>query len=156
MKTAMKRGPRVFQRAGTFLIFLPMAMPMKIAMKAKKAPGSKRGATMKTAMKRSMKAKVVSKIAKGLRAKSSVFAGRKEKTSGGLKQSDLARNKNGKVVSKKMSANSKKRWATSKLKKWADAVKKARKALAITGFCAIGGGSAKGKALYAKARSFLD
>merc|ERR1719411_386610 len=103
-----------------------------------------------------MKAKVVSKIARGSRAKSAVFAGRKERTEGGLKQGDLARNKNGRVVSKRRSAMSKKQWATGKLKKWTDAVKKAREALGVTGFCVIGGSSAKGKALYAKARSFLD
>merc|ERR1712038_1769025 len=102
-----------------------------------------------------MKAKVVSKIARGPRAKLSVFAGRKAKTAGGLKQSDLAQNKNGKIVSKKMSAASKKKWATSKLKAWVVATKKARKELGITGFCAIGGSSAQGKALYAKVKSLL-
>merc|ERR1711997_735517 len=113
------------------------------------------GAHVKAVMKRSMKAKIVSKIAKGPRAKLSVFAGRKEKTSGGLKQSDLAKNRNGKIVSKKMSAASKKKWATSKLKAWVVATKKARKELGITGFCAIGGSSAPGKALYAKVKSLL-
>merc|ERR1712004_442778 len=101
------------------------------------------------------KAKVVSKIAKGARAKLSVFAGRKERTWGGLKQSDLIKNKNGRIVSKKMSAGARRRWAAGKLKAWADAVKKARKALDVTGFCAIGGSSHQGKALYAKAKSFL-
>ena len=46
--------------------------------------------------------KRVSKVAKGKRAKSSVFRGTKEKTAGGLKKSDLMRNKRGKVVSRKM------------------------------------------------------
>ena len=34
------------------------------------------------------------------------------------------------------------------------AVQKARKALGIKGFCAVGGKAGKGKALLAKARSF--
>merc|ERR1719157_63569 len=100
-------------------------------------------------------AKKVSKIAKGKRAHSSVFSGRKEKTQGGLTKADLVKNKNGKVVSKKASARAKKDYAKSGLKKWADAVKAARKALGLTGFVAIGGKSAAGKALYAKAKSLL-
>merc|ERR1712060_714607 len=49
----------------------------------------------------------------------------------------------------------KKRFASSGLKAWSDAVKKARKELGLTGFVAIGGKSAAGKALYAKAKSLL-
>merc|ERR1719336_3642643 len=108
---------------------------------------------MKSAMKR-MKAMKVSKIAKGKRAKSSVFRGTKVKTSGGLKKSDLKRNKNGKVVSVKASAVAKKRFAKSKIFKWSEAVGKARKALGVKGFLAIGGKSKAGQALLAKARSF--
>merc|ERR1712151_12758 len=102
-----------------------------------------------------MKAKKVSKIAQGKRAKSAVFAGRKEKTSGGLTAASLVKNKHGKVVSKKRSAYGRQAYATSGLKKWADAVKAARKALGLTGFVAIGGTSAAGKALYAKAKALL-
>ena len=36
---------------------------------------------------------------------------------------------------------------------WTDACLKARKELGIKGFCAIGGKSAQGKALYAKAKA---
>ena len=36
---------------------------------------------------------------------------------------------------------------------WLDAVLKARKELGIKGFCAVGGKSAQGKALYAKAKA---
>merc|ERR550534_273312 len=64
---------------------------MKKAMKSMKKKGT---------MKRH-KAMKVSKIAKGKRAKSSVFRGRKAKTSGGLKKQDLIKSKSGKVVSKK-------------------------------------------------------
>merc|ERR1712187_458962 len=114
----------------------------------------------KSAMKSGMKKKVakkkhVSAIAKGTRARFAVFSGRKQKTTSGLKQSDFTRNKHGMIVSKKSSARSKKRFANSGLKKWADACKKARKELGLTVFVAIGCQSAKGKALYAKGKSLL-
>merc|ERR1712222_178529 len=118
------------------------ALPMKKAMKAA-------GATKKAnVMKKAMKAKRVSKIAKGSRAKSSVYSGRKGKTVGGLTKADLIKSKTGKVVSKKASA-------TSAIKKWADAVKAARKALGLTGFVAIGGKTGPGRALYSKAKSLM-
>merc|ERR1712098_428396 len=98
----------------------------------------------KTMKKRAMKKSI---IAKGKRAKSSVFRGTKVKTSSGLKKSDLVKNKNGKVVSKKASARGQKN-------KWAAAFKKARKDLGIRGFCPCGGKTAKGKALLAKTRSY--
>merc|ERR1719277_271709 len=107
-------------------------------------------------MKKTMKAKKVSVIARGSRAKSAVFSGRKQKTSSGLTKEGLTKNKLGKVVSKKASARSKKAYARSGAKAWADAIKAARKALGITGFVAIGGKSAAGKALYAKAKSILS
>merc|ERR1712190_682294 len=108
-----------------------------------------------SAMKRVMKAKKVSVIAKGKRAKSAVFSGRKAKTTSGLTKDSLTKNKSGKIVSKKRSAHSKRVYASSDIKKWADAVKAARKALGLTGFVAIGGKSAAGKALYAKAKTLL-
>ena len=49
-----------------------------------------------------------------------VFSGKKEKTVGGLKKSDLIRNKRGKVVSKKMSAKAHKGF----IGKWGKACKK--------------------------------
>merc|ERR1711972_819444 len=118
----------------------------------KSAAMKKAGAS---AMKRVMKAKRVSVIAKGKRAKSAVFSGRKAKTVSGLTKDSLTKNKFGKVVSKKQSARAKRAYATSGIKKWADAVKAARKALGLTGFVAIGGKSAAGKALYAKAKTLL-
>merc|ERR1719150_2204377 len=97
----------------------------------------------KTGMKKAgMKTKRVSIIAKGKRAKFSVFSGRKEKTTSGLKKSDLVKSRTGKVVSKKASARGKRFYANSGLKKWADACKKARKELGLKGFVAIGGKSA--------------
>merc|ERR1711974_565300 len=94
-------------------------------------------------------------VAKGSRAKSSVFSGRKQKTTSGLTKDGLTKNKNGKVVSKKMSAQSEKRYANSPIKAWANAVKAARKALGVSGFVAIGGKSAAGRALYSKAKSLM-
>merc|ERR1719460_2988074 len=99
-------------------------------MKAMKAMKAKKSA-MKGMKKRAMK---VSKIGKGKMAKSQVWKGRKEKTVGGLTKSSLIKNKYGKVVSKKMSARAK----TGKTGKWTAAVAKARAALKIKGFCAVG------------------
>merc|ERR1739847_73204 len=87
-----------------------MAKSMKKAMKS-----MKKKSAMKSMKKR--KAMKVSKIAKGKRAKSSVFRGTKEKTSSGLKKSDLIRNKSGKVVSKKSSARGKKNISTKWISK---------------------------------------
>merc|ERR1719497_267055 len=109
------------------------------SMKAMKA--------MKSAMKsmRRMKAMKVSKVAKGKRAKSSVFRGTKEKTSGGLKKSDLTKNKQGKIVSKKASARAKASKAFKIISKWGAATKAARKSLGIKGFCPVGGKTNQGK-----------
>merc|ERR1712224_304126 len=97
---------------------------------------------------KAMKAMKVSKIAKGKYKKALVFRGSKEKTSGGLKKSDLIKNANGKIVSKKASAVAKKRFG-SMLKKWTDAVKAARKSLGLKGFVAV----KKGTPLYTKAKA---
>merc|ERR1719263_1125027 len=98
---------------------------------------------MKAAAMKAMKKKTVSKIATGRLAKVMVLRGSKAKTVGGLKASDLIKNKNGKVVSKKLSAKGKK-------SPWMAAVKKARAALKIKGFVAI----KKGSPLYLKAKEF--
>merc|ERR1712178_125046 len=99
---------------------------------------------MGKAMK-AMKKKTVSKIAKGRLAKVLVFRGSKEKTVGGMKASDLTKNKTCRVVSKKRSAFAKK-------SPWMAAVKKARTALKIKGFVAL----KKGTPLYLKAREFFE
>merc|ERR1719378_1240862 len=109
--------------------------------------------SMKKAMRSMKKARVVSKIAKGKMAKALVFRGKKEKTSGGISANQLIKSKSGKIVAMKMSANSKKRYASSGLKKWADACKLARKQLGIKGFAPVGGKTAQGKALYAKVKA---
>merc|ERR1712215_453959 len=121
------------------------ALIKKMAMKAMKA---------KKVMKK--KAMKVSKIARGKRAKSSVFRGTKEKTSGGLKKSDLTKNKTGKIVSKKASEAAKKRFKKNGLAKFAEAVAKARKSLNIKGFQAVGGKTARGMQLLKRARELYN
>merc|ERR1712083_349959 len=109
--------------------------PAKMAMK------------MRSMMKRG--AMKVSKIARGRYARVQVFRGSKVKTVGGLTKDKLTKNKNGRVVSKKRSANAK----SGKQAKWTRAVVAARKALGIRGFRAIGGKSKEGQALLKKVRS---
>merc|ERR1712051_1073427 len=108
---------------------------------------------MKSMKKR--KAKRVSKIAKGRGAKARVFKGSKASTVGGLKKSDLTRNKNGKVVSKKSSIRTKKAYQKNGLAKWTKAVQQAKKSLGIKGFQIIGGKTSRGQALLKKARSLF-
>ena len=103
---------------------------------------------MAKAMKAMKAMKRVSKFAKGRYAKSVVFRGTKTSTVGGLTKSSLMRNKNGKIVSKKASANGKKAYA--RIKGWTLAVTKARKELKIKGFIAV----KKGTPLYKKAKEF--
>ncbi|CAE8615824.1 unnamed protein product [Polarella glacialis] len=133
-----------------------MALPMKTMKAAMKAVAMKKAVkkAMKKVMKKVMKKKAMKKstIAKGKHAKSSVFLGTKVKTGGGLTKEKLTKNRVGKVVSKASSAAAKKRYAKN-LGGWTKAVSAARKALSIKGFAAIGGKSAQGKALYAKAKS---
>merc|ERR1712164_104022 len=101
------------------------------------------GAKAMKAMK-AMKKKAVSKIGRGIFSKVMVLRGSKAKTVGGLTAKDLTKNKHGKVVSKK-------RRAFGKTSPWIAAVKKARAALKIKGFCAI----KKGTPFYAKAKEFF-
>merc|ERR1711975_194329 len=124
---------QAFHHTRSLSIFSEMAKAMK-AMKA-----------MKAAAMKAMKKKTVSKIATGRMRKVMVLRGSKAKTVGGLKASDLIKNKNGKVVSKKLSAKGKK-------SPWMAAVKKARAALKIKGFVAI----KKGSPLYLKAKEFYN
>merc|ERR1711900_3615 len=99
---------------------------------------------------KAMKKKVVSKIATGRYAKSVVLRGNKEKTTGGLKASDLIKNKRGKVVSKKQSAAAKRRYAST-VGPWTRACQKARAALKIKGFVPL----KKGSPLYIKAKELF-
>jgi len=112
-----------------------------------------KGAPMKAMKKAAMKVmkpmkkkKHVSIIARGKLAKSMVLKGAREHTVGGLKATDLMKNKQGRVVSKKAHAKGVKNG-------WMLACKAARKALGITGFCPVGGKTPEGKALFAKAKT---
>jgi len=135
----------------------------KSAMKAvKKAGGKKKSAMKKKSAKKSgkkstmkKKAKKTSTIAHGKRAKNSVFRGTKTKTGGGLKKSDLTKNKRGKIVSKKASQRSKNSKAGKIISKWGAATKQARKQLGIKGFCPVGGKTAKGQQLYKAVKSIV-
>merc|ERR1712151_199241 len=91
-------------------------------------------------------AKKISKIAKGKNMRSVVFSGSKEKTRTGLTQSDLMRNKFGKIVSKKASAAGKKKYAS--IKGWVLALQKAKQELGFKGFVAV----KKGSPLYKRAK----
>ena len=135
MAAAMKAMKSAMKKAAA-----PKAMKAMKAMKAK--------AAMKSVMKRAMKKKTVSKIARGRMAYALVLRGSKAKTASGLTAGDLVKNKYGKIVSKKKAASGKKN-------AWAQACQQARKALKVTGFCPIGGKTAQGKALYAKAKALL-
>merc|ERR1719248_532163 len=113
-------------------------MKKKAAMKAMKV--MKKKAAMKA-----MKVMKKKAAMKGIMAKAMVLRGSKAKTVGGLTAKDLTRNKAGKIVSKKQSAQGKK-------SPWMQAVKKARTALKLKGFVAIKIGSP----LYVKAKEFYN
>merc|ERR1711977_510907 len=97
------------------------------------------------------KSKRVSKIAHGRFARSLVLRGTKEKTVGGLTRDMLIKNKRGKVVSKRASANGKRRY--KQIESWVEAVMAARESLKVQGFVAINGKSLQGKAIYVKAKA---
>merc|ERR1711943_143378 len=114
--------------------FKNSAFAMAKAMKAMKVMKKKAAMKAMKAMK-VMKKKAAMKVM--------MLRGSKAKTVGGLTAKDLCKNKNGKIVSKKKSAASKK-------SPWIQACQKARKALKITGFSVI----KKGTPLYVKAKEF--
>eukprot|EP00930_Biecheleria_cincta_P080114 TRINITY_DN681_c0_g1_i1.p1 TRINITY_DN681_c0_g1~~TRINITY_DN681_c0_g1_i1.p1 ORF type:complete len:170 (-),score=41.31 TRINITY_DN681_c0_g1_i1:189-632(-) len=126
------------------------AMKSMKAMKVMKAMKAMKAMKVMKAMK-AMKAMKVSKVAKGKRMRVSVFLGTKEKTYTGMTKADLMKNKSGRIVSRKSHAQGKKNYKN--VSGWTKAVQTARKELGIKGFCAVGGKSAQGKALYAKAKS---
>merc|ERR1711973_485774 len=127
------------------------SMKRKGMKKAKKSMKGMKKTAMKGMKKKAMKKSV---IAKGKRAKSSVFRGTKVKTIGGLKKADLKKNKAGHVVSRKRSARGILIYSKNKkMQKWTASLQKARKALGIRGFYPCGGNTARGKAFLAKTRS---
>merc|ERR1719277_2365317 len=100
-----------------------------------------------------MKSKKVSQIARGRIAKALVFRGSKEKTVGGLTSSMLMKNKRGKIVSKRASANGKRRF--QQIEGWVEACTTARRDLRMSGFVAVNGKTVQGKALYVKAKAMV-
>merc|ERR1719384_794800 len=81
-----------------------------------------------------------------------VWSGTADRTGGGLRKKDLVMNKNGKIVSKKQSAQAKKKYKSSGLGKWTAAVQKAREEMGVTGFMAV----KKGTPLYKLAKSYYN
>merc|ERR1712190_70281 len=98
--------------------------------------------------------KRVTKVAHGRLAKALVLKGRKEKTSGGLTKDMLMINRRGKIVSKRASANGKRRY--KQIEDWTEAVMGARDILHVRGFLAINGKSLQGRALYMKAQMLRE
>ena len=81
--------------------------------------------------------------------KRQVWSGTRQKTvASGHTKALLMKNKSGKIVTKKSHAAGVR--AYKNIRGWTQAVSKARKALGITGFCAV----KKGTPLYIKAREF--
>merc|ERR1711918_157241 len=110
------------------------------------------GAKAIKAMK-AMKAMAAMKAMKAMKKKSvsfrlarrHLFAGKVSKTASGMTKGDFVKNKNGKIVSKTISAKSKK-------SPWIVACQKARKELKIKGFAVI----KKGTPFYKKAKEFYN
>jgi len=123
-------------------------MMKKSAMKAMVMKKSMKAMVMKKAMKKRAMKKTAKSYKTTAGAKRAVFKGKISKTAGGLGASTLMKNKHGRIVSKKASAA-----ASKKLGKWLKAVAAARKALGIKGMVPVGGKTAKGAALYKKAKS---
>merc|ERR1719240_1642363 len=121
------------------------SVPQSTAMKVVSTKASR------TVMK-AMKSKRVSKVAKGRFAKALVLRGSKEKTTGGLRRDALFKNKRGKVVSKRASANGKRRYA--QIEGWVEGVMAARSALPARGFA--GRRPALPEGIGASAQSFLE
>merc|ERR1712138_319072 len=104
---------------------------------------------MKAAAPKAMKAMkaMKKKLISARLAKRHAFAGKITKTKTGLTKSDLVKNKNGRIVSKKKAA-----LAKSHFGGWLSAVAKARKVLNIKGFSVI----KKGTPLYKKAKELYQ
>ena len=79
-----------------------------------------------------------------------VWNGTRHHTRNMMDKSKFMKSKTGKIVSRRQHAAGKR--AFKNIRGWTQAVSKARKALGITGFCAV----KKGTALYIKAREFYN
>jgi len=107
------------------------------------APNSTRQMALKVKSARQCS---TSTVASGRLSKWLVFSGARLRTSGGLKKDDLAKNKRGKIVSRRrLARGSQIFW---QIKQWMECVVKCRANLNITGFVAVGGKANLGKRLY--------
>merc|ERR1712110_261314 len=113
------------------------------AAKSTKKASMKKVVMKKTAMKKTAMKKKAGKL--------QVFRGSSDKTSGGLKKTDLKKSKTGKIVSASMSNNAQKNFHKT-IKGWLAATKKARAELKVKGFVAI----KKDTPLYKKAKEIYD
>jgi len=134
------------------------AAPTRKAMKRARSPAPAAMKSMKgmappksvmRAMK-AMKATTKKKVSK-TGTKSQVLKGLKVKTKGGMRASDLMKNKNGKVVSKKKHFQGRNAY-DKHLAKWVDACSKARKELNLKGFVAV----KKGSDFYNRVKSLMS
>ena len=83
-----------------------------------------------------------------------VMRGQLKKTRAGLKPQDLVHSRHtGKMIARSRSNESAARYAGSGLEVWNSCLKEARQKLGITGFCAVKGGTPKGKRLYEMAKA---
>eukprot|EP00397_Hematodinium_sp_SG-2012_P069946 GEMP01124190.1.p1 GENE.GEMP01124190.1~~GEMP01124190.1.p1 ORF type:complete len:128 (+),score=29.13 GEMP01124190.1:3-386(+) len=121
---------------------------MKSAKKSAKKDSKK---SAKKDSKKGKKSRRVSKVAHGKLAKAAVFRGLKEKTESGLNKSDLTKNNEGKIVSKKRRAVGQLQYRKNGLGKFNKAVQDARKSLGYKGFVPVGGKTAKGQMLLKRA-----
>lgn len=133
----------------------------KTAQRKAQGKQNKRGKAAKTSMKKAKagkrkKVRRESRIARKSDYKRKGWAyrlvklGKKDKTSGGLKKSDLIFNAQGKVVSKKRSQRAKKYFVERNLDLWKDSVVEARAESGIKGFQKIKKGSGRESSLYNK------
>ena len=102
---------------------------------------------------RALATKHKTKMARRVRVRGSrgqVWRGSRHHTNSGHTKSMLMKNKHGKIVTRKSHAAGKRIYKN--IRGWVNACTKARKALGITGFCAV----KKGTALYKKAREFYN
>merc|ERR1712187_962205 len=83
-------------------------------------------------------------IAKGKNSKRQVWAGKKVKTSGGLKKEDLVKSRKGKIVSRKRSEK-------GRQSKWSIATKRAHEVKGYVGFKPI----KKGNSFYEKVKQLF-
>merc|ERR1719384_309620 len=110
---------------------------------------SRRRSSRKRVARRAKKAKKPKIVVGSMRR---VWSGTADRTKGGLTKKDLTENKHGKIVSKKQSAQAKKKYKANGLSKWTEAVMKARAELGVTGFMAV----KKGTPLYKLAKSYYE